>query len=225
MLNVNLETVKRHVTPRPRKASDEEVMAATQRVMMRVGPGELTLAEIAAEAGLTAGALVQRFGSKRELLLSFMEAWSSGSADPFAQFRRPGAAPLGILYEYADCLAQMGGSPSELAHHLSYLQLDLTDPDFHRHVRKQAVATRAAIRELLDDAMEAGELVSGLDTRALSRQVELTLNGSFWTWAFYQDGSASAWMRADLDALFGPLRGTVRKVRKKAVRKRAGRAR
>jgi hypothetical protein len=31
-------------------------------------PAELTLGAIAAEAGVTAGALVQRFGSKRELL-------------------------------------------------------------------------------------------------------------------------------------------------------------
>jgi AcrR family transcriptional regulator len=35
------------------------------RVMLRVGPAELTLGAIAAEAGVTAGALVQRFGSKQ----------------------------------------------------------------------------------------------------------------------------------------------------------------
>jgi AcrR family transcriptional regulator len=54
---------------RPRKVSDDDVFSATHRVMQRVAPGELTLAEIALEAGVTAGALVQRFGSKRALLL------------------------------------------------------------------------------------------------------------------------------------------------------------
>jgi AcrR family transcriptional regulator len=51
------------VSPRPRKVSDEEVFAAAHRATLRLAPSELTLAEIAAEAGVTAGALAQRFGS------------------------------------------------------------------------------------------------------------------------------------------------------------------
>ncbi len=61
------------MTPRPRKASDEEIFAAAHRIMSRLGPAQWTLADIAAEAGLTAGALVQRFGSKRGLLLALAE--------------------------------------------------------------------------------------------------------------------------------------------------------
>ena len=61
------------MSPRPRKASDAEVFAAAHRVMSRLGPGQLTLGAIAAEAGLTPGALVQRFGSKRGLLLVLAE--------------------------------------------------------------------------------------------------------------------------------------------------------
>src|SRR5262245_53051359 len=52
------------VSPRPRKVSDEELFAATHAMMARVGPGQLTLAAIAREAGVTAAVLVQRFGSK-----------------------------------------------------------------------------------------------------------------------------------------------------------------
>ena len=46
------------------------MFAALVRVMHRRSPAELTLREIAAEADVTAGALVQRFGSKRALLLA-----------------------------------------------------------------------------------------------------------------------------------------------------------
>ena len=46
------------------------MFAALVRVMQRRGPTELGLREIAAEAGVTAGALVQRFGSKRAMLLA-----------------------------------------------------------------------------------------------------------------------------------------------------------
>ena len=68
------------MSPRPRKVSDEEVFAATYRAMQRLGPGDLTLAEIAAEAGVTAGALAQRFGSKRALLLALADRAAAGSA-------------------------------------------------------------------------------------------------------------------------------------------------
>ena len=58
------------MSPRRRKAEDADVFAALVRVMKHRGPAELTLRAIAAEAGVTAGALVQRFGSKRALLLA-----------------------------------------------------------------------------------------------------------------------------------------------------------
>src|SRR4029078_146038 len=45
-------------SPRRRKAEDAEVFAALVRVMQRRGPAELTLREIAAEAGVTAAGVV-----------------------------------------------------------------------------------------------------------------------------------------------------------------------
>src|SRR5258706_16391908 len=65
-LNVCLVYVKNEMSPRRRKAEDVDVFAALVRVMLRCGPADLTLRAIAAEAGVTAGALVPRFGSKRE---------------------------------------------------------------------------------------------------------------------------------------------------------------
>src|SRR5262249_59435646 len=58
------------MSPRRRKAEDADVFAALVRVMHRRGPAELTLREIAAEAGVTAGALVPRVGSERAVLLA-----------------------------------------------------------------------------------------------------------------------------------------------------------
>ena len=53
------------MSPRPRKVTDDEVFLAAERAMSRLGPAELTLADIAGEAGVSAGLLVQRFGSKK----------------------------------------------------------------------------------------------------------------------------------------------------------------
>ena len=79
------------MTPgRPQKVTDEEIFAAVQRAMTRRGPHELTLADIAGEAGVTPGRLVQRFGSKRALLIALSERFA-GSAGP--GLRRPADRP------------------------------------------------------------------------------------------------------------------------------------
>jgi AcrR family transcriptional regulator len=195
------------MSPRRPKVSDEEVFAAAGRIMSRVGPAQLMLADIAAEAGLTAGALVQRFGSKRDLLLAVSARAAETTPTMFAELRAAHASPLAALRAYADCMAVMGESPSALAHHLAYLQLDLTDPDFHRHTMTQAHATRAALRELVVAAVSAGELASDVDPESLARTVEVTVGGSLMAWAFYREGKAADWVREDLDAVLKPWVG------------------
>jgi AcrR family transcriptional regulator len=182
-----------------------EVFAAAARVMARHGFAPLTLADIAAEAGLTAGALVQRFGSKRRLLLAIAARGADATRETFAQLRAVHPSPLAALRAYAQGFAQMGESAGALAHHLGYLQLDLTDPAFHRHTVALARATSAALRELLEAAVAAGELAPTVDTGALARTVQVILSGSLMTWAFYRRGPAARWVREDLDAVLGPL--------------------
>ncbi|HEV3050746.1 MAG TPA: helix-turn-helix domain-containing protein [Longimicrobium sp.] len=192
------------MSPRPRKASDEAVFAAAQRVMQQVGPAEVTLARIAAEAGVTAGALVQRFGSRRGLMLALMAEFSRSAPGFFAQIRAAHPSPLAALRAYAECHAQMADTPQTLAHHLSYLQIDLTDPDFHEHMRAQALDTRAELRRLLADALAAGELVPQTDIDRLTRAVMAALNGSLFVWATLREGTAAESVRADLDAVLAP---------------------
>ena len=131
------------MSPRPRKASDDEVFAATLRMMARLGPQQITLADIASEVGLTPGALVQRFGSKRALLLTLSEKFAHSTSAMFESLRAAEPSPLATLYAYADCMAQLGGSPEALAHHLMWLQQDLTDPEFRRYTLVPARASWA----------------------------------------------------------------------------------
>jgi AcrR family transcriptional regulator len=58
---------------RPRTVSDEELLEATARAVSRVGPARLTLADVAKEAGVVPATLVQRFGTKRGMLLALMK--------------------------------------------------------------------------------------------------------------------------------------------------------
>jgi hypothetical protein len=101
-------------------------------------------------------------------------------------------------------MANLAASPAALARNLAYLQIDLTDDDFRKHLLAQAEATRRAIVELLDEAVADAELSRNTDTATLAKVVETTLSGSLLTWAIYREGSAATWLRGDLEAVLAP---------------------
>ena len=123
----------------------------------------------------------------------------------FDGLRASSTSPLDTIRMYADCMAAMGESPNSLAHNLSWLQVDLTDPDFNRHARRQAQDTRAELKRLVEEAVELGLLPRSVDAAVAARLIETTVSGSLMTWAFYQEGSATDWMRHDVDRVLALL--------------------
>ncbi|KGM30458.1 TetR/AcrR family transcriptional regulator, partial [Inquilinus limosus] len=62
--------------PRPRTIPDEALLDGALAVMRRAGPDGITFAAVAAETGLSAATLVQRFGGKTALVqAALLRAW------------------------------------------------------------------------------------------------------------------------------------------------------
>jgi AcrR family transcriptional regulator len=192
------------MSPRRRKADDVDVFAALVRVMKRRGPAELTLRAIAAEAGVTAGRLVQRFGSKRALLLAHAR-YAAASGDVGVTVPRPRrSSPLEALRSVTAAYAQLADSPRAAVRNLAYLHNDLADPALRRHLLRLSRAARMWYEQLLADAVATRELRADTDIQALARSIEVTLRGSFLSWTLYREGSAADWLREDLDATLRP---------------------
>ncbi len=189
---------------RRQKVTDDEVFAATQRAMTQRGPHELTLAHIAAEAGVSPGRLVQRFGSKRALLLALADRFAGSAGSVFDGLRAAHRRPLAALRAYAACMADLAATPEALSRNLAYLQIDLTDPEFRGRLLANARATRQEIESLLRSAVAEGALRPSVDPAGLARTVEALIGGSLMSWACYRDGPAAAWIRRDLDAVLQP---------------------
>jgi len=189
------------VSPRPRTKSDEAVLAAAWRVIQRVGPAKFTLARVAREARLSPATLVQRFGSKRKLLLLLIGG-SRGSTDQWVADART-RITLELLYAFFDCFAGMATSPKEMANHLAFLQIDITDPAFHQLALEQARANERAVKELLDEAVTARELAR-MPTSRIARLLMNVSGGSLLHWAILQEGNASDWLRADIETALRP---------------------
>jgi AcrR family transcriptional regulator len=205
------------VSPRQRTIADEAIIEAAAKVIGRVGPGKLTLADVGKEAGLSAATLVQRFGSKRGLLLAMATSAAESMDACFDMVRAAHPSPLTALVAAATDITRYFDTPEEVANHLSFLQMDLSDPDFHRLMVISSKKTLEGYRRLLREAVDAGELVE-CDTHRLARAISAICGGSLISWAVFRRGTAVSWVREDIDAVLGPYRPRARRSARAATR-------
>ncbi len=191
------------MSPRPRTISDATLLAAVTRVVSRIGPARLTLADVAAEAGHSPAGLVQRFGSKRGLMLALARQRADDVRRGFGDAGGWRSAPLETLFEGLAGLVHHADTPQALAHHLAFAHADLDDPEFHEAAFHYARAMLDGIRALLDRAVDAGELAP-CDTEGVARTVQTTWNGALATWAVYRQGSLEEWLRGEIEAVLEP---------------------
>lgn len=190
--------------PRPRTVSDEAILDAVLALAHRVGPAKVTFASAAAEAGLSAATLVQRFGTKRQLLLAadrrgvdlWVAALDGASAD----------SPLERVVEGLVLAVDPEATPKQMANSVALLQLDLAEPDFYAETLRGARAVRARIAEELEAALGAGELRPGTDVAGLAKLVETTYHGAMIGWAIHSEGTLADWMREQVEAVLSPHR-------------------
>jgi AcrR family transcriptional regulator len=191
------------MSPRPRQNTDLEILQATFRAIARLGPADLTLAAVAREAGVSAASLVQRFGSKRALLLAAAADTATGHLYIFEglgkKHRSPGSALLGL----ATCMSMLGTTPEQVGHSLAFLQADLSDPDFRRHSLMRSQGLYEGIRTLVSQAIHAGE-IRKVDSSRLARTIQATLNGSLLEWTIHRKGTLESWVRRDLQTVLAP---------------------
>jgi AcrR family transcriptional regulator len=197
------------VSPRPRTVTDEKIIEAVATVIGRVGPARLTLADVGREIGLSAATLVQRYGSKRGLLLAVARSAVDSVDGCFDMVRAAHRSPLAAVVAAATDITRYVDTPEEIANHLAFLQMDLSDPDFHRLMVINSRKMLEGYGRLLREAVDAGELVE-CDTGRLARAISAVCGGSLISWAAFRQGTAVAWVRTDVDTVLDPYRSSTR---------------
>jgi AcrR family transcriptional regulator len=193
------------VVARPKSVPDAEILAAAARVVDRVGPHRMTLAEVGTEVGLSAPALIQRFGSKRALLLAVAATGPSGVARAFRDARAAEPRPLDAIAR-AFASATQAHSPENVAMGLAFLQVDVTDAEFRAHARATFDALEAETRALLEEAKARGDVDPAADAAGLARLLVAVANGAILVWAIRQEGTADAAIRRDVEPVLAPYR-------------------
>jgi AcrR family transcriptional regulator len=207
------------MSPRPRETSDAQILAAAARAMQRRSPVDLTLADVANEAGVVPATIIQRFGTKRELLLANCKAWTADVAGQFAVARAKYGSPLKTLLELFVEFSGFAATPESMANFLAYLQIDLSDPEFRAVLLVQFATMRDETKKLLDDAVATREL-KPCDTGELARLVQQVNGGAMLDWAVYRKGPLATWIRRAVEGLLAPYRPGKR--RKSRAARRVG---
>lgn len=173
--------------------------------MQRRSPTQLTLADVAKEAGVVPATLIQRFGTKRNLILSLCRTAPASCQQEFAAARARHKSLLEALIELYAAGTSFAPTPEAMANGLAWLQNDLTDPDFHAITLEQFRIIRDETKSLLDDAVMSREL-RPCDTAQLARLIQHTNGGAMLAWAVYRQGPVANYVRRELTALLLPYR-------------------
>ncbi|MFJ7591709.1 TetR/AcrR family transcriptional regulator [Streptomyces sp. NPDC097617] len=193
---------------RPRGVEDLVILRAAAEVMGQVGPSGLTLAAVARQVGLVPGTLVQRFGSKRGLILALADQSVRDVNELPTRTGDEHGSALGALAALIASWTAPMATPETFAHHLAFLCADLTDPELHERALAVHRAQRRAAGTLLEEAVSAGELDAATDVEELTATVLAVTSGTGLTWALDRHGTLDRRLRHGLDAVLAPHRAT-----------------
>jgi AcrR family transcriptional regulator len=153
---------------RPPAQSSEDtyrrILAAARRCFSRQGYERTAIADIAAEAGVTPRALYHYVESKRELFTAAAEAALVRFAGEVAERVLVHETAIERLRAYIDVFRVMHREDPSLVAFVSLSALEARwNPDLPDPLTDMGEMVKAANRHLIDDAVERGELVDGVD--------------------------------------------------------------
>ena len=193
------------MSPRPRTASDDEILEGVVRAVALVGPLRLALTDVAGETGLAPATLLQRFGSKRGMLLAALERMGVEGEQRAGAVRSVSASRVGAVVAAAMELAAPDDTPATLANRLAFLHGELDYPEVHRIALERSRRRVARYRALIDEAIAAGELAA-VDAGRLARSLDAAVSGALLQWVVYREGSLAAWVREEAEGVLAPYR-------------------
>lgn len=190
---------------RPRRVEDDAFFEATARAWARFGYAGLTLAAIASEVGLTPGAIVQRFGSKRGLLLSFYDAANALTVRQFLLATEANRSPLAALWRATVGWAIVAPDAKSQANLMSVFTELAADDDLGARSRNRLRIIHQHTQRLLDAAVQRGEL-SACDTAELSRVLVASVLGALLRWAVTAEGPVMERIKECFNSAIRPLK-------------------
>jgi AcrR family transcriptional regulator len=184
---------------RAKQVTDEQIIAAAMRCAIAIGPS-MTLADVGEQVELSAATVVQRFGTKRELMRAVVKFRTArvravdfaGKGDPITR----------VIDGMCGITAWMK-TKEHVANYVAVLHTDLADPESREMVCSQFQSHRHVIAAVLDEAVASG-LMKPCDTLVLARLLQATVLGAQQSWAIAPQGELPDWVAQCLHRCIAP---------------------
>lgn len=178
--------------PRHKTISDAEVLERALPLMASAGPQGFTLADLAREVGVAPATLLQRFGSKQDLIQAAFAQDNARFVD-WVEALPQGVGADVVIRIYSDATKLFGDNPS-LADHLLWLREDMRDPVLNRLSLARFALFRAAIVARLPP------MRAPADTAA--RLLDAQYHGAVVQWGLEPKGTLADFVRKSLEDWF-----------------------
>jgi AcrR family transcriptional regulator len=189
---------------RPQTITDQRLLVATGDVIGRHGPG-FTLAQVAAEAGVSVGTVAQRFGSKSGLLRALTVHFTGEAAVTMRAAAESAASPVDGL-RAAAMVTHVGlGDATTAANHLGQLGVDLVDPVLRGLLGEHYAAMEAELRRAF--LVAADDLPRAPSASRAAQVLLAVVNGVSMDWSIRPKGRLEDRLAEDVDAVVDGWRG------------------
>jgi AcrR family transcriptional regulator len=178
--------------PRTKTIPDDVLLSAGLDIVHRDGPAALTFSTLAAVVDLASSTIVQRFGSKAELLrATLLHAWDQLDLRTATSAATASPDPAGVV----DLLVELSGDDeaNDYADQLVVLREDLRDPVLRGRGEAWIATLASTIEERLTDAPGG--------SAGLGELVVAHWQGTLTVWSFTRPGPLPAFVRHSLDEL------------------------
>jgi AcrR family transcriptional regulator len=173
--------------PRPRKASDAEILDHTLALMEQLGSDALTFAALAERTGLSGSTLVQRFGTKQGLIdAAVVHAWDALDRHTSELVQSEPNTPEGAL-NILTRLTEQYGDIDAYADKLRVLREDLRNPEFRARGNAWVGVVAAALEKRFESA-----------PKGFGLQLFAQWQGALLLWAFAPSKPVDRYVRAHL---------------------------
>ena len=181
--------------PRKKKTEDSVILKMILRVIIKQGATTFSLEDLSKETGLSPATLLQRFGSKKEILHKAIELANHDLQNDLTNRPVGNKSPL---QEVMDIYMEFSApflNPSDVASGLDILKLDITEERLNHLTRNYFEIRRNKIESLIILARVNGEISADINADELAWNLECLWQGSIMMWALTGEGLLHDWMK------------------------------
>lgn len=173
---------------------DQSVLEKALLVISERGPEAFTLADVGKAVGLAPATLMQRFGSKQQLLILAAKQANVKLRQDLAELKKKKLPWDQELTYLLSAMPEGFGSRHDIANSLGVLKLDMVDPELHPIARHLFESLRERIQELIQKGQAVGQLDASVDAKDITWELDALRHGLVIQWCLSGSDTLQKWL-------------------------------